>query len=181
MWTAADLWARWGKRRAFSPACPWETALARSGGYRRSRLSTNSQRPSAIGLRRLCNGRCGSVEVGFVRCLPPERLVRAASVVPVEEFDQAALLLKPIGCRVQVNPLVLHRPPQPLDEDVIMATTASVHADLDPMIQQHPGEFLARELRTLVGIHNSGILPSTRALRSPFTIRTTRTQASRPL
>jgi hypothetical protein len=22
LWTAADLWASWGKRRAFSPACP---------------------------------------------------------------------------------------------------------------------------------------------------------------
>ena len=43
MWAAADLWARRGKRLAFSPACPQETALARSGGDRRSRRSTNSQ------------------------------------------------------------------------------------------------------------------------------------------
>jgi IS5 family transposase len=34
---------------AFSPACPWGTALARSGGDRRSRLSTNLlKQPSAL-------------------------------------------------------------------------------------------------------------------------------------
>jgi hypothetical protein len=48
-------------------------------------------------------------------------------------------------CRAQVDPLVLHRPPQTLDEYVVVATTASIHADLDPLIQQHPREFFARE------------------------------------
>ena len=78
-------------------------------------------------------------------------------VLPVEEFDQAAVLLKPVGCRAQVDPLVLHRPPQALDEDVVVATTTSIHADLDPMIEQHPREFFARELRTLVGIEDLGL------------------------
>jgi hypothetical protein len=38
-----------------------------------------------------------------------------------------------------------------------MATTAAIHADRDPMIQQHPREFFARELRTLVGIEDLGL------------------------
>ena len=45
LWAAADLWASGGKRAAFSMACPWGSALARSGGNRRRRLSTNPQRP----------------------------------------------------------------------------------------------------------------------------------------
>jgi hypothetical protein len=84
--------------------------------------------------------------------------VRAASVVPVKEFDQTALLLKPVGRRAQIDPLVLHRPPQALDKDVVVATTASIHADLDPMIQQHAREFFARELRTLVRIEDLGLI-----------------------
>jgi hypothetical protein len=55
-------------------------------------------------------------------------------------------LLKPVDGRAQVDPLVLHCPPETLDEDIVVTTTASIHADLDPMIQQHPGERLAGEL-----------------------------------
>lgn len=44
LWVAADLWASHGKRAAFSMACPWGSALARSGGNRRSRLSTDPRR-----------------------------------------------------------------------------------------------------------------------------------------
>jgi hypothetical protein len=40
LWAAANLWARWWKCTAISPACPPQgTVLARSGGNRRSRLS----------------------------------------------------------------------------------------------------------------------------------------------
>ena len=72
--------------------------------------------------------------------------MRTLSVIPVKELGKTALLLKPIGRRAQVDPLVLRRPPQALDKDVVVATTASIHADLDPMIQQHLGERLAGEL-----------------------------------
>jgi hypothetical protein len=58
---------------------------------------------------------------------------------------------------VQVDPLILHGPPQSFDKDVVMTTTASVHADLDPVLQQHPGERLAGELSTLIGIEDRAI------------------------
>src|ERR1700760_1617000 len=82
--------------------------------------------------------------------------MRTPQVVPGKEFSEAALLLQSIGRRTQVYPLVLHRPPQALHEYVVVATTAPIHADLDAMVQQHPGEFFARELRTLVGIEDFG-------------------------
>ena len=38
-------------------------------------------------------------------------------------------------------------PPQALDEDVVVAAPAAVHADLDPVIPQHLGKLVAGELR----------------------------------
>ena len=76
-------------------------------------------------------------------------------VVPVEERGETALLLESIGRRSQIDPLVLHRPPQALNEDVVVATTAPIHADLDAMIQQHPGERFTGELRPLIGIEDA--------------------------
>jgi hypothetical protein len=52
---------------------------------------------------------------------------------------------------------VLHSPPQALDEDVVMAAPASVHADRDPMIRQHLGELIAGELRALISIEDAGL------------------------
>src|SRR5260370_10620354 len=96
-------------------------------------------------------------EVSLVRCSPPERLMRTSQIIPVEELGQAALLFDAVGRRAQVDPFVLHGPPQALDEDVVVAAPASVHADLDPMIipdqdlgylvtviQLPPGSSLAR-------------------------------------
>jgi hypothetical protein len=60
-----------------------------------------------------------------------------------KKFGETALLLKPVGGRAQVDSLALHRPPQTFDKDVVVATTAPIHADLDPMEQQHPGEHYA--------------------------------------
>src|SRR5271165_7104955 len=109
-----------------------------------------------MALRRLCRSWFDRAEIGLVRCLPAERLMRTPPIVPVEEFNETALLLKPVGRRAQIDPLVLHRPPKPLDEDIVMAASAAIHADLDPMIQQHTRERLAGELRTLVGIEDAG-------------------------
>src|SRR5271165_4024722 len=109
-----------------------------------------------MALRRLCRSWFDRAEIGLVRCLPAERLMRTPPIVPVEEFNETALLLKPVGRRAQIDPLVLHRPPKPLDEDIVMAASAAIHADLDPMIQQHTRERLAGELRTLVAIEDAG-------------------------
>jgi len=44
LWAATGLWAGGGKRAAFSTGRPQDCAQ-RKGGNRRSRLSTNPQRP----------------------------------------------------------------------------------------------------------------------------------------
>src|SRR5690349_20642237 len=84
--------------------------------------------------------------------------MRTSPVVPVEERSQTALLLKPVGRRTQVDPFVLHGPPKPLDEDVVVAASTPVHADLDAMIQQHPGERFAGELRALIGVEDAWLV-----------------------
>src|SRR5205823_10911200 len=55
------------------------------------------------------------------------------------------------------RPFVLHGPPQALDEDVVVAAPASIHADLDPVIPQHLGKLVAGELRALISIEDAGI------------------------
>src|SRR5438132_7424879 len=83
--------------------------------------------------------------------------MRPPQIIPVEELGKAALLFDAVGRRTQVDPFVLHGPPQALDKDVVVAAPASIHADLDPVIPQHGGELVAGELRTLIGIEDAGL------------------------
>src|SRR3954469_17081260 len=107
--------------------------------------------------RGLCRCSRGFAEVSLVRCSPAERLMRTSGIVPVEELGKAALLFDAVGRWAQVDPFVLHGPPQALDKDVVVAAPASIHADLDPVIPQHRGELVAGELRTLIGIEDAGL------------------------
>src|SRR6476660_10335376 len=105
-------------------------------------------------------GQCRSrrlAEVSLVRCSSAERLMRTPQIIPVEELAKAALLFDAVGGGAQVDPFVLHGPPQALDEDVVVAAPAPVHTDLDPVIPQHIREWVAGELQTLVGIEDLGL------------------------
>src|SRR5262249_19567788 len=94
-------------------------------------------------------------EVSLVRCAPAERLMRTAQIIPVEELGKAAFLFDAVGRWAQIDPLVLHGPPQALDKDVVMAAPAAIHADLDLVIQQHLAALGAGELRALIGIEDT--------------------------
>src|SRR5436309_7685982 len=106
-------------------------------------------------------GQCGRshslAEVSLVRRAPAERLMWPPQIIPVEKLGQAALLFDAVGRWPQVDPFVLHGPPQALDKDVVVAAPASIHADLDPVIPQHLGELVAGELRALIGIEDAGL------------------------
>src|SRR5689334_23724783 len=73
------------------------------------------------------------------------------------KLAKAMLLFDAGGRGAQVDPFVLHGPPQALDEDVVIAAPASVHADLDPVIPQHLGKLVAGELRALISIEDAGL------------------------
>src|SRR5712675_2429843 len=83
--------------------------------------------------------------------------MRPPQIIPVEELGKAALLFDAVGGWAQVDPFMLHGPPQALDKDVVVAAPASIHADRDPVIPQHRGELVAGELRTLIGIEDAGL------------------------
>src|SRR5580700_7849078 len=104
-----------------------------------------------------CRRCCRLAEVSLVRCSPAERLMRTSQIIPVKELAKAALLFDSIGRWAQVDPFVLHGPLQALDEDVVMAAPASIHADLDPMIPQHLGKLMTGELRALISIEDAGL------------------------
>src|SRR5260370_39484322 len=83
--------------------------------------------------------------------------MRTSQIIPVKKRAKAALLFDAVGGGAQVDPFVLHGPPQALDEDVVVAAPAAIHADLDPAIAQHRGELVAGELRALIGIEDAGL------------------------
>jgi hypothetical protein len=76
--------------------------------------------------------------------------VRRESAPPtVRKFTAPA---RPLAAGAQVHAFVLHGPPQALDENVVVAAPASVHADLDPVIRQHLGELAPSELSALISL-----------------------------
>jgi hypothetical protein len=97
VWTAADLWARWGRNAGRFPRLVHGARDCASGGYRCSRLSTKSQHRSVIALGGLRHSWRRRAKTGLVRRPPAERLIWPPPVVPVEEFSETALLLKPLA------------------------------------------------------------------------------------
>src|SRR5207253_8886058 len=116
-----------------------------------------------------CRRRCRLAEVSLVRCSPAERLMRTPQIIPVKELAKAALLFDAVRRGAQVDPFVLHGPPQALDEDVVVTAPASIHADLDPVILQHVGELVTGELRALISIEDAGLGNRARASLSAST------------
>ena len=58
---------------------------------------------------------------------------------------------------LEVDLLVLHRSPEPLDEHVVAPGALAVHADGDPVLFEDAGKRLAGELTALVAIENLGL------------------------
>jgi hypothetical protein len=58
--------------------------------------------------------------------------------------------------RVNVHLLPFDRPPESFDEGVIQSSTAPIHADAHPFLQEPAGKLHAGELGSLVGIENLG-------------------------
>ena len=52
--------------------------------------------------------------------------MRTAKIIPVEELGKAALLFDAVGGWAQIDPFVLHGPPQALDKDVVVPAPASM-------------------------------------------------------
>ena len=109
-----------------------------------------------------------------------QRLMRPLPVVEREPSADAPARLDHRAIRLDENLFVFQASPKPLDEDVVQETPFAIHADPDARCLKLIQKRGAGELYTLIGVHNNGILPTTRALKSPFTIRITPTRANAP-
>lgn len=90
--------------------------------------------------------------VDLVRSLVFERLVWVVRVVFGEVGGYSFEGFKGRSILVSVNFVLFQAPPKPFGEHVVDPPSFSVHTDPDFVASQYSGEFLARELRTLVGV-----------------------------
>ena len=80
------------------------------------------------------------------------------SIVKLKIFLQAQVCLSWRLVVVKINLLVLDRPPQPLDEDVVQATSPAIHADGNLPVFQNPSETLRSKLCPLIGVEDLRLL-----------------------
>ena len=66
------------------------------------------------------------------RGLVAQRLMGPLFIMEPEIGSQSPPDLKGVGVGFQVHLLLLHRPPQPLDEDIVGVPSLPVHADPHP-------------------------------------------------
>lgn len=97
-------------------------------------------------------GLASAREIGLIGRLPSKPRMRPHAVVETDIAAKGGTGLGDAGVGAQVNLLVLHSPPEPLDEDVVAPD--AVHADGDPCILQHLNEIHAGELRALVAVED---------------------------
>ena len=82
------------------------------------------------------------------------RLVGPPGVVAAEPPPKPSVLSGYGGVPLEVDLLVFHAAPKPLDEDVVHPPAATVHADFHAELRQSPGPFRRGELTYLVGVEN---------------------------
>ena len=86
--------------------------------------------------------------------------MRAAAIVEIEIAPDPIARRADAVVGVQIDLLVLHAAPEPLDEHIVSPGAFAVHADCDLVLRQHGGEGCARELRALVRVEDLGLTES---------------------
>ncbi len=90
------------------------------------------------------------------RCPITESLMRSLSVVEPEVIAETDPRLSSIPVSLKIHFFVPYRPPQPLDEQVVIVASFPIHADSGTMLFQESGKGLTGELSTLVGVEYIG-------------------------
>ena len=75
-------------------------------------------------------------------------------VVKSEVIGKASAAVDHVGVIIQIDLLVLHRAPESLDHNIIKRSTFAVHTDLQRLTLKCFDKFVARVLRSLIGIKN---------------------------
>ena len=69
-----------------------------------------------------------------------QRLVRASIIVEIDPLSDAARGFAAIGVALEIDVLVLERPPEPIDEHVVHPAASAVHGDRDARFGERAGE-----------------------------------------
>ena len=83
--------------------------------------------------------------------------MRAAAIVEIEIAPDPFARRADAVVGVQIDLLVLHAAPEPLDEHIVSPRAFAVHADRDRVLRQHAGERSARELEPWSVLKISGL------------------------
>ena len=88
-------------------------------------------------------------EVGLVWRARAKARMRAPAVVEIQITAEASAGFSNAGISVQIDFLILHRAPEPLDKHIVTPSSLAVHADRDLVLQQQPSEVTAGKLTSL--------------------------------
>ena len=91
-------------------------------------------------------------EVGVIGCYAVKARVWTSAIIKVQVAADAGVADAFVGPQIHV--LIFNAAPQPLDEHVVPAKRSAVHADGDPVFDQHAGERRAGELAALIGVED---------------------------
>jgi len=72
----------------------------------------------------------------------------------LEPFSEALAQAGAVGERPEIEIMILERPPQSLDEDIVLDASSAVHADGDVMILEQVREGGAGELGSLIDVED---------------------------
>ncbi len=102
----------------------------------------------------LCGGApCRQVvKVHVIRCVPVKRPMRPGLVVKRQVAFQCLVSSADGLVGVEIHLLVFDALPEAFYEYVVAPAAFPIHADLDAVVFQQPGEFEAGELATLIGV-----------------------------
>ncbi len=90
----------------------------------------------------------------FVRSPVSQRLMKPLHVVKVKIFIEA-LNNMPDGLVImEIDFLIFYRPRKLFHKKVVKSPPSAIHADIDIVLLQTSGKFIARKLRALVCIEN---------------------------
>jgi hypothetical protein len=92
--------------------------------------------------------------VNLIRGAVVKRGVTALVIVKAYPLLQAVAKLGATAEGMQVKVIVFDGPPQPFNEDVVLASAEAVHTDGDPVVLEDLSKTVASELCSLVGVED---------------------------
>ena len=101
-----------------------------------------------------------SLSVDLIGSSASQGTVGSHMAVPPQEAGQADVCFPTIAVGMQVDLLILERPPESLDQDVVVAALPAGPADSDSLLLQPADELGRRELAALIGMEDLWLSPT---------------------